>query len=64
MLITYIFCVREGTKDMLLIIVIFVCSFAIFDAIRRLNNNIIEQTEEIKKLREETNSFMKKSKMN
>ena len=49
---------------MLLIIVIFVCSFAIFDAIRRLNNNIIEQTEEIKKLREETNSFMKKSKMN
>ena len=33
--------------DLPLAIVIFVCSFAIFDAIRRLNNNMIEQTEEI-----------------
>jgi len=36
--------------DIGLAVVIFVCSFAIFDAIRKLNNNIIEQTEEIKKL--------------
>ena len=46
--------------DIALAIVIFVCSFAIFDAIRKLNNNIIEQTEEIKKLREETNTFRNK----
>lgn len=36
--------------DIGLAVVIFVCSFAIFDAVRKLNNNIIEQTEEIKKL--------------
>lgn len=32
-------------------ILIFVGLFAIYDLIRRMNNNIIEQTEEIKKLR-------------
>ena len=46
--------------DIGLAIVIFVCSFAIFDAIRKLNNNIIEQTEEIKKLREDINSSRNK----
>lgn len=46
--------------DIGLAVVIFVCTFALFDAIRKLNNNIIEQTEEIKKLREETNSSNKR----
>ncbi|MER2120500.1 MAG: hypothetical protein ABS935_09550 [Solibacillus sp.] len=36
-------------------ILIFVGLFAIYDLIRRMNNNIIEQTEEIKKLRDEIN---------
>lgn len=27
--------------------------FAVFDALRRINNNILDQTEEIKKLRED-----------
>lgn len=46
--------------DIGLAVVIFVCTFALFDAIRKLNNNIIEQTEEIKKLCEETNSSNKR----
>lgn len=37
----------------LIAILIFVGLFAIYDLIRRMNNNIIEQTEEIKKLRDE-----------
>lgn len=32
---------------------IFICSFLLFDAIRKLNNNVLDQTEEIKQLREE-----------
>lgn len=36
-------------------ILIFVGLFAIYDLIRRMNNNILEQTEEIKKLRDEIN---------
>lgn len=36
-------------------ILFFVGLFAIYDLIRRMNNNILEQTEEIKKLREEIN---------
>lgn len=39
----------------LIAILIFVGLFAIYDLIRRINNNIIEQTEEIKKLRDEIN---------
>lgn len=39
----------------LIAILIFVGLFAIYDLIRRMNNNIIEQTEEIKKLRDEIN---------
>jgi len=37
-------------------ILIFVGLFAIYDLIRRMNNNIIEQIEEIKKLRDEINN--------
>ncbi|MCV9888026.1 hypothetical protein [Metabacillus halosaccharovorans] len=33
-------------------ILIFAGIFAVFDAIRKVNNNILDQTEEIKKLRE------------
>ncbi len=33
-------------------VLIFSGIFAIFDALRRVNNNILDQTEEIKKLRE------------
>ncbi|WP_010094692.1 hypothetical protein [Ornithinibacillus scapharcae] len=33
-------------------IAIFFGLFAIYDAIRKMNNNILNQTEEIKKLRE------------
>lgn len=39
----------------LIAILIFVGLFAIYDLIRRMNNNIIEQTEELKKLRDEIN---------
>ncbi|WP_256941173.1 hypothetical protein [Bacillus sp. EAC] len=37
---------------LLFVILIFAGVFAVFDALRRINNNIIEQTEEIKKLRD------------
>lgn len=37
--------------ELLVIILI----FAIYDSIRRVNNSILEQTEELKKLREELN---------
>lgn len=40
--------------DILFAILIFIGIFAIFDALRKVNNNILEQTEEIKKLRNET----------
>ena len=36
-------------------ILFFVGLYAIYDLIRRMNNNILEQTEEIKKLRDEIN---------
>ncbi len=40
--------------ELLVIILIFVGGiFAIYDSIRRVNNTILEQTEELKKLREE-----------
>jgi putative Mn2+ efflux pump MntP len=39
--------------DLLFLILIFTGLFAIYDAIRKVNNNILEQTEELKKIREE-----------
>ncbi len=39
--------------ELLFVIVIFAGILAIYDSIRRVNNTILEQTEEIKKLREE-----------
>lgn len=33
-------------------VLIFAGIFAVFDALRKVNNNILNQTEEIKKLRE------------
>lgn len=42
--------------ELLVIILIFAGIFAIYDSIRQVNNSILEQTEELKKLREELNS--------
>jgi len=39
--------------DLLVGFLVFAGVFALYDALRRVNNNIIDQTEEIKKLREE-----------
>lgn len=39
--------------DILILILLFAGMFAIYDAIRKVNNNILDQTEEIKKVREE-----------
>ncbi|MEN2766249.1 hypothetical protein [Ornithinibacillus xuwenensis] len=39
--------------ELLFLILIFAGVFAVYDAIRKLNNNLLEQTEEIKKMREE-----------
>ncbi|WP_342443582.1 hypothetical protein MHB65_11615 [Lysinibacillus sp. FSL K6-0075] len=39
--------------ELLFVIVIFAGILAIYDSIRRVHNTILEQTEEIKKLREE-----------
>ncbi|MFC4799548.1 hypothetical protein ACFPA1_09275 [Neobacillus sp. GCM10023253] len=39
--------------DLLVGFLIFAGIFAIYDALRKVNNNILDQTEEIKKLREE-----------
>ncbi|GAE24908.1 hypothetical protein JCM9140_871 [Halalkalibacter wakoensis JCM 9140] len=41
--------------DFLIGILLFCGLFAIYDAIRKVNNNILNQTEELKKLREEMN---------
>lgn len=38
---------------------IFASIFAVFDALRKINNNIIDQTEEIKKLGEELKKVSK-----
>ncbi len=38
--------------DLLFVILIYTGIFAIYDALRKINNNIIDQTEEITKLRE------------
>ncbi|MCT2536314.1 hypothetical protein NC661_13245 [Aquibacillus koreensis] len=39
--------------DILILVLIFMGIFALYDAIRKVNNNITEQTEELKKLRED-----------
>jgi putative Mn2+ efflux pump MntP len=39
--------------ELLFLILIFAGLFAIYDAIRKVNNNILEQTEELKKIRAE-----------
>ncbi|USK62368.1 hypothetical protein [Peribacillus asahii] len=45
--------------DLLLGILIFAGIFAVYDALRKVNNNILNQTEEIKKLREELSKDIK-----
>ena len=47
--------------DILVAIVVLVCGFSVFEAIRKLNNNVIEQTEELKKLRQEVQSIKEKT---
>ncbi|MFT9820733.1 hypothetical protein [Lysinibacillus sp. NPDC056185] len=39
--------------DLLIAFLVFVVGFELYDAIRKVDNNILEQAEEIKKLREE-----------
>jgi len=39
--------------DLFIGIILFAGIFAVYDALRKVNNNILDQTEEIKKLREE-----------
>ncbi|SMQ80912.1 hypothetical protein SAMN05444673_4035 [Bacillus sp. OV166] len=39
--------------DLLVGFLVFAGIFAVYDALRKVNNNILDQTEEIKKLREE-----------
>ncbi len=39
--------------DFLFLILILIGIFLVFDAIRKVNNNILEQTEELKRIREE-----------
>ncbi|MFV8829768.1 hypothetical protein ACNSTQ_18545 [Alkalihalobacterium sp. APHAB7] len=41
-------------------VLLFAGLFAIYDAIRKVNNNILEQTEELKKIREELKENNKK----
>ncbi|MGF7014716.1 hypothetical protein [Ornithinibacillus bavariensis] len=46
---------RESGRrmELLFLVLIFAGLFATYDAIRRVNKNLIDQTEEIKKIREE-----------
>jgi len=39
--------------ELLILILIFAGIFGIYDAIRKVNTNILEQTEELKKIREQ-----------
>ncbi|MED3564505.1 hypothetical protein [Bacillus xiapuensis] len=39
--------------DLLVGFLVFAAIFAVYDALRKVNNNILDQTQEIKKLREE-----------
>jgi len=47
--------------DLLFVILIFAALIGIYDVIRRVNQNVLEQKEEIKKLREEINQMRKPS---
>ncbi|MGE7835595.1 hypothetical protein ACQKND_15570 [Viridibacillus arvi] len=41
--------------------VVIICAvFAVFEAVRRLNNNVLEQTEEIKKIGDELKELRKR----
>lgn len=46
--------------EILIAILIFSGCFAVYDAIRKVNNNILEQTEEIKKLNDNLKEYIKK----
>lgn len=46
--------------DLLFVIVLFVLLVAIYDMIKRTNKNIIEQSEEIKKMHDNLRQHMKK----
>ncbi|WP_404456537.1 hypothetical protein [Oceanobacillus kapialis] len=39
--------------EIALLVAIFIGVFAVYDAIRKVNNNILSQTDELKKIREE-----------
>lgn len=45
--------------DLLVGFLIFAGIFALYDALRKVNNNILDQTVEIKKLREELAKYNK-----
>ncbi|MDT8861177.1 hypothetical protein N0O92_13125 [Alkalihalobacillus sp. MEB130] len=45
---------------LLVAILVFTGLFAIYDAIRKVNNNILNQTEELKKIREELSRYNQK----
>ncbi|WP_018934447.1 hypothetical protein [Gracilibacillus lacisalsi] len=46
--------------ETLFLILIFAGIFGIYDAIRKVNNNILEQTEELKKIHEQLKENSKK----
>ncbi|WP_170150283.1 hypothetical protein [Oceanobacillus halophilus] len=46
--------------ELLIFVLLFAGLFAIYDAIRKVNNNILEQTEELKKIRSELEESRKK----
>jgi TctA family transporter len=46
--------------ESLIFVLLFTGLFAIYDAIRKINNNILVQTEELKKIREELKENSKK----
>ncbi|WP_165767896.1 hypothetical protein [Virgibacillus indicus] len=50
--------------ELLLLLLIFLGIFAVFDALRKINNNILNQTKELKKLREDLTKGPKKDDLN
>lgn len=50
--------------ELLVIILIFAGIFAIYDSIRRVNNTILEQTEELKKKIRRANTFALDNQLN
>lgn len=46
--------------ELLFVILLFVMLIAIYDMVRRVNKNILEQTDEIKKLHDNLRRFLKK----